>query len=76
MVSPDVFMRRLENAKTFEEEDRRIAAVQMANSPQAQLVKRRSEETGESFYIVALDMAKELKESINATSSIDERANA
>ena len=69
-------MRRLEDAKAFEEEDRQIAAVEIASSPQSRLVKQRSDESGESIYKVALDMAKKHNASINANSSVPDRAAA
>ena len=76
LASTEVVMRRLEGAKAFEEEDRQIAALELAKSPQAQLVKQRSDETGESIYKVALDVAKEHNESINADSTVDDRVAA
>ena len=69
-------MRRLELAKAFDEEDRRITAVRIANSPQAQLAKRISDETGKDIYEVAINLAKERTELINPTSSVDDRADA
>jgi len=69
-------MRRLEDAKAFDEEDRQLAAVELANSAQAQLVKQRSDETGKDIFEIALEVAREHKESINASSSVEDRVKA
>lgn len=75
-TSLEDFQNRLEHAKAFQEEDRRNAAMQQANSPQAQLAKRISEETGEDIFKVAMDMAKEKAGSVNASSTVEDRVEA
>ena len=76
LTTTEVFMRRLEAAKAFVEEDRQLAAVEMADSPQAQLVKQRSDETGKGYFEVALELLRENNASINAASSVADRAAA
>jgi len=69
-------MRRLESVNAFAEEDRQLAAVELANSPQARLVKQVSDQTGKPIFEVALDMVREHNASINANSSVVDRAAA